>query len=354
MFNEPLYNAMCEAFGDVVLHGEGTPITLKKTPTTDGLFGKDLANFKITADMIEDGGEYYVVNCPFCGDSRKRLWVCHAWGGLYEIGGTNYPVSKGLAICYNENCLDIKDNWLKLCSYIKGVDRPVVVPKTGRPGSGKMPFVEFPEPTYRVNDPAADPRIVTYLTSRGYDIDELGNHWDFRYGEIDIYASPVIIVPVLDKGRLAFWQARYPISGDIPEFFKDGRRKPKYYLPGGSKKSFVLYNFYRALRTDYIVLTEGVFDAARVGVSGVAMFGKDLSSRQLQDLACVAGNKTLIWIPDKDDPKAYEIAYKRVIEFNNRNLFGGGAHLLDIGEGDPADHSREEIWASISRLLAKR
>jgi hypothetical protein len=355
MFNEPLYNALCAAFSDVVIHGEGTTLTFHEKPTLANKLGKDLRDYKINAKMVEHWGECYAVNCPFCGDTRKRLWVSHAWGGTYEVEGNRVPVSKGLVVCYNERCLNNTDNWVTFCKYIEGSLKPVIVPKESSVVSGgKEAHVEFPSITYRVNGPGADPTVRQYLVDRGYDLDELGNCWDIRSGKIDFYDIPVVVVPVMDSTHCVFWQARYPKGGEIPEFFRDGRRKPKYYLPRGSKKSYLLYNLYNAAQTDYIVLTEGIFDAIRVGRSGVAMFGKDLSSRQLQDLQVLAGRKTVIWIPDKDDPDAYSLAAKRVKAMNNRGLFQGGAHVLDIGDGDPADHTRGDIWASISQLLAKQ
>lgn len=355
MFNEPLYNALVAAFGDVVVTGKGMALTLKRKPTLQGLFGQKLKDFKIDNDLIEDGGEYYVVNCPFCGDTRKRLWVCHALGGTYEVDGKHIPITKNLAVCYNEQCLKDTDNWWKFQGYLKGIGKPTLIPQTGTGvSSGALPPVDFPDPTFMVNAQGADPTITSYLTGRGYDLDELANDWNFRYGYIDIYNVPVVIMPVFYRGKCPFWQARYPVNGDIPEFFKNGRRKPKYYLPAGSKKSFVLYNLERAIHTDYVVLTEGIFDVVRVGASGVCMFGKDLSSRQLQDLQVAAFDKTLVWIPDMDDPQALEIAKKRVNAFNKRGLFQGGAKLLELSDGDPADYTREELWALISQLPATR
>ncbi len=353
MFNEPLYNALVAAFEDVTITGKGMALTLKRKPTLQGLFGKKLRDYKITKDMIEDGGEYYVVNCPFCGDTRKRLWVCHALGGTYEVDGKRVPIDRNLAVCYNEQCLKDSTNWWKFQGYLKGVGKPTLIPKTGTVAAdGRLPEVSFPEVTYMVNAYGADPLITSYLEGRGYNLDELADVWNFRYGHIDIYDAPVVIMPIFHRGECAFWQARYPNDDEIPEFFKNGRRKPKYYLPGGSKKSFVLYNLERAIQTDYIVLTEGIFDVVRVGQSGVCMFGKDLSSRQLQDLQVVAYDKTLIWIPDMDDPQALQIARKRVNSFNKRGLFQGGAKLLELSDGDPADYTREELWAMISQLPA--
>jgi hypothetical protein len=353
--NEELYNTLVEVFGEVIVHTHGQPITLSQLPSMKGRFGANRKDFRITTEMVEDGGEHYSVDCPFCGDTRKRLWLSHAWGSTYEIDGKEIPISRGLICCFNENCTDKGDNFNKFCSYLEGKLRPTVVPKATLNTSGALIPVDFPEPTYEVTAVGADPVITRYLLDRKYDLAELNNEWGFRYGKIDFYDVNAVIMPVFDNyGRqCAFWQARYPIIGPIPETFRDGRKKPKYYLPAGSKKSLVLYNLYRAMKTDFIVLTEGIFDAVRVGPSGVAMFGKDLSTRQMQDLYASANHTTLVWIPDMDDPDALGIAEDKVSIMNLRNQFAGGAHVLRLEKGDPADHTRSELWASINALTAR-
>lgn len=351
MLNKPLYNALCEAFdGDVRIIGEGNPLIVLNPPKVTGRWRKDLSEVRIASDMVDEGGEHYAVNCPFCNDRKHRLWVCHAWGSFVELEGFHIPVSRALVHCYNELCLTEHDNWVKFCEMLEGKWKPAPVEHAS--GSSSIDFKpsQFPEPTWHVNLPGIDTRVQQYLTGRGYNLDELARVWDFRVGKIDIYDIPVVIMPVTYNGTYKFWQARYPMTGDVPERFSDGRVKPRYYLPSGSKKSSVLYNLHNAIKTDYVVLVEGIFDAVRVGTSGVAMFGKMLSTLQEQMLYNMAYNKKIVVIPDMDDPDAIHIARKAVDGMNVRQIFKEGVYLLELENGDPAEYKREELWASIKRL----
>lgn len=54
-------------------------------------------------------------------------------------------------------------------------------------------------------------------------------------------------------------------------------------VDGESNKNWV-FNLYPALRTGHLIITEGVFDAMGVGVSGVALFGKKATDTQLSKI----------------------------------------------------------------------
>ena len=50
---------------------------------------------------VHDAGEYYTVSCPWCTDTRKRLYINHRWGLKDpETGSLNLH----LAHCFNEGC----------------------------------------------------------------------------------------------------------------------------------------------------------------------------------------------------------------------------------------------------------
>jgi hypothetical protein len=50
---------------------------------------------------VVHSGEYYRVNCPFCNDTRHRLWVNHMFG---QPDANGQPM-RFLVVCYNDNCL---------------------------------------------------------------------------------------------------------------------------------------------------------------------------------------------------------------------------------------------------------
>ena len=353
MLNQLLFDQLEAAYMDVTIHDEDHPLTLKVQPSSDFARGHSLSDYRITSNMIARGGEYYAVNCPFCGDCRQRLWVCHAWGSVVNLNGMHIPVSRGIVHCYNEMCLKVSANWNEFCLSLSGDWKPPLVEQTTRPDKAhEITTVPFPASCY-VNDPHADAVVQDYLVDRGYDLDELATQWDFRIGKIDFYDQPAVLMPVCFNNQYAFWQARYPIKGQIPELFRDGRRKPKYYIPAGARKSMLLYNFDRACLTDTIVLVEGIFDAARIGPSGVAMFGKKPSYIQEQLIAMAGADKRVIWIPDQDDQEAIDAAMAYTEMWNLRGVFAGGAHMLTLKEGDPAEFTREELWELIRQSVGR-
>ncbi len=94
--NPSLFRAL-QQFGEVRLTDPGVAMTALYVPTTDGR-----AQLKVS-----NPGEYLRVNCPYCGDTKFRLWVNHRWGVYDQRTGT---CNRWLAICYNEGCLANDDN----------------------------------------------------------------------------------------------------------------------------------------------------------------------------------------------------------------------------------------------------
>src|SRR4051794_18793914 len=52
--------------------------------------------------QVDHFGEQYRVCCPFCPDTRKRLYINHRWGLFDERTRSK---NLWLAKCYNEDCL---------------------------------------------------------------------------------------------------------------------------------------------------------------------------------------------------------------------------------------------------------
>lgn len=81
-----------------------------------------------------------------------------------------------------------------------------------------------------------------------------------------------------DDNKPQYWMAR-ALDKDL---------KPKTFNPVGGantiNKSDVVFNLNNAKKTGVAVITEGVFDATTVGASGVALFGKTMSVKQLLKL----------------------------------------------------------------------
>jgi hypothetical protein len=239
-------------------------------------------------------GEYYRISCPFCTDTRHRLWINHRWG-LWDPRVRSRNLF--LAISFNEECLSAPGRALQLWRAVddfslgRGGDRllrgerPAVFPREVKPAGNVDPLRILP------NDHPAK----VYLRSRGYDPDWLSREFHVGYCSSS-YEFPVaekrIIVPVLRGGRLMGWQARY--VGDPPDDV------PKYYtMPGMRKKEF-LYNHDSAARFPFVVVTEGVTDVWSFGPEAVALLGKKISGEQTRLIASTWD--TVVVMLDGDAP----------------------------------------------------
>lgn len=69
--NPPLYQRLQQQFGSVKVVDAGVPMVVRR--------GKDYVTGKIRLDFASKG-EQYRVCCPFCNDTRHRLYVHHSFG----------------------------------------------------------------------------------------------------------------------------------------------------------------------------------------------------------------------------------------------------------------------------------
>jgi hypothetical protein len=240
-----------------------------------------VANYTVSGAKVELSvdipGEYYRVNCPYCTDTRKRLWINHRWGQRDEKGQLNLF----LAHCYNENCLAQPGNsWRLYREIFTDFSHEVgdVVQKNHRVESADVtptwPGRHVPLDKMFPNHPAN-----MYLRNRGFDPLLLVRDYQVSYciEATDDYplAQGRIIIPSFMEGKLMGWQARY--IGDPPS-----KTIPKYYTMPHMKRNKILYNFDVARHQPYVVLCEGPTDAWRFGPEAVALWGKSISAWQVQ------------------------------------------------------------------------
>ena len=85
VLNPVLYARLVELFDEVRISHEG----IEATPGVVMVVGGQRVS------IGAEHGEYYSVNCPFCGDTRGRLYINHT-----------YTRNRERAVCYNEtSCL---------------------------------------------------------------------------------------------------------------------------------------------------------------------------------------------------------------------------------------------------------
>jgi hypothetical protein len=271
-----LYRRLERLFGDPRVAHAGEPIEWGLRQTAAGRWTRYIDS----QGLGHARGETYVVNCPFCGDHRRRLYVNHMWGLPDPVTGS---LNLWLAKCYNEtNCLDVVGHPAALYDQVFwdgapptdlvrpagafGASRPVG-PRWRWPGR-VVPLHELPD-----GHPAR-----AYVAARRYDPDWLGRH--LGVGALERADWPDyewlvgrLVIPVFDAGACVGWQARalWP-------------HKVKYYTADGMNRGGCLYNVDSARRFGHAVVVEGVTKVWRYGPEAVATFGNAVTGNQLARL----------------------------------------------------------------------
>jgi hypothetical protein len=302
---------------------------------------KDEGRYKL---VVDNPGEYYRINCPFCSDTRGRLWINHRWG--YYDQQTNSR-NLWLAVCYNERCLEYAANRKKLFDLVFEDVQNGRIPgdhvNRGERLSGRVYEVKPAGLTYQLHQIDIDHPANLYLRQRGYDTVWLGRDLEVGYCLVCDPDYPMandrIIIPIINNGVLVGWQARY--IGDAP------KGTPKYFTMPGMRKKEILYNLDVARKYPFVVLTEGATKVWRIGPEAVAQFGDTLSSYQAKLLATFwktvviyldgnawsraieayddlrgVPNRILVQLPEDKEPGDFDTEYNRRLIYNTAKAKG--------------------------------
>jgi hypothetical protein len=308
--NGNLYHALVDRFGSVRISNQMEPMRARTAPnwTRQGKLDR----------VIDVWGESYCVDCPFCNDTRYRLWISHHWATRDRSTGSD---NLWLATCFNEGCLITRDHQKQLHAMVfpdgKWADR-VEVPEIRSVASPQAQApVELP-PMILVSELPSDHPASIYLHERGFDPVRLGAEYGAGFcpgcsTSRPRLAEPRIVVPVHAlvsaavasqsfKTKLVGWQARVVGSAS--------RDTPKYLTSTGMPKSRLLYNLQNAIKADGpLVIVEGIFDAWAVGSNAVALFGKTLSDAQRQLIVRHArGRSVVVWLDSDAQDDAVKLA----------------------------------------------
>lgn len=204
------------------------------------------------------------------------------------------------------------------------------------------------------NNPAA-----VYLRARGFDARSIGREFGAQYCTSGrrfakglFNTSNTVVVPIVMNGETKGWQARLLYDPDkltdeqcsligLPwdDEKKKYRRPPKYMTMPGLDKRTVLWNFDNARKSELVVVTEGVFDALRVGLCGVATLGKQVSDQQIALLQQYWRCIVVLLDPDADKESRALVG-----------KFGPTVRVVPVtlqGYKDAGEAPREEIWSQI-------
>jgi hypothetical protein len=264
--NDFLFKRLQQEFGTVLLANEGEAMSGHYVPGTQPRF------------EFDHPGEYYRINCPFCTDTRHRLWVHHKWG-VPDIEENSRLWSTH---CYNEECVKDYNVRMRLFNRIYkniGRDRIKTVVKVEQ--GIQVPLaageVDMPQGCVPLNALDARHPAIEYIVNRGFHPDHLqqnygvqfGYHYDPAYHQ----AHERLVVPVIMRGKVVNWQARH--VGEA-----NWKKVSKYYNRPGTNKRVMLYGFDDAVLLPFCIIVEGVTDVWAIGPGAVSILGKKMSSQQ--------------------------------------------------------------------------
>lgn len=342
VLNPMLFARMERVFGKVGIHKPREPL-VARTMTWSGSQGEE---------MIISHGEQYKVSCPFCRDTRTRLYINHTYGQPDDTGRLRY-----IARCYNEDCLKQEENRDKLKTMLTAF---INVPNRGsmaiRPlaAAWDIPQVRskpvLPEdtiPLTELHSMIPNHVAITWLMqTRQYSWDMIRQHnvmYCFR-SQMWPTATNRIIFPCYANGELYGWQARY--IGKPPH-----KRVPKYFNLPNMQKESVFYNWDVAKHSPYLVITEGIPAVHFLGHAAVAVLGKTISPMQFSLLQAFKGKPIIVWF---DTDAQNKLLYLKQMFFQQGLSFVNiPADELDRGKSpeeagkDPADYGYAESWRII-------
>jgi uncharacterized protein YueI len=300
---------------------------------------------------IQHPGEYYQVCCPYCDDTKFRLYVNHMYGqpDAYRRRMTF------LAICYNETaCMTKPDNqrdFLDTLEEIEGVLERAKV-KPGEEVSLEARVADWPGPCVPIDQLKDKHKAREYLRSRHFDPDYIAKRFDVRWC-LDSHfflARKRLIIPVYDKGKLRGWQARLPEDLDWKN--KELNLPPKYFTMPGMPRRLLLYNFDRAKEWETGVVMEGPTDVWSLGSMGICTFGATMTPHQQRRFVTVFRKRSAVLLFDPEEFEAK--ATRKLVEKLEKKLPTNLAKIK-LPEGtDPGSLDREFLRDYIASEASKQ
>lgn len=342
ILNPYLFGQLTKIFGRVDVKYEGVRLRFEQR---DELSGRRHLVFI-------QRGEYYRMNCPFCGDTRKRLHVSHAF--MTNLSTEPKRVGWFLANCFNDTaCLQ---EYAKVLELGKMIDegRDALGRVTLRRGRDLSPAErEATHPGVIVSAAKAgnaDP-AVQYLLSRNLDPVRLARTYGvgvvrtaFEYRIM----TGRIYVPIMFRNKLVGWQGRYPGELRWKGPNKDHKAPPKYFTMPGLPASQILCNLDLAMRFKTIALVEGWFDVfGGVGPQGVPLLGSTMSDDQIKLLRAACPKGAVVWSLDPDvlskEAKKREAALETIAKL--KRCFTSRFLQLNLPvDVDPGSMPRRDYW----------
>lgn len=338
VLNPRLYRRLGQRFGDVKVSNRGEAMICQAVKS----------NNDESQLLIGHAGEYYQVSCPYCKDTRHRLYVNHRFG-KHDAHGRPLLF---LATCFNENCLNNRDNFK---DFLDQLEKDELVEATVKPGKivpEELREVLPPGPTIPLHRLRRTHEARVYLQSRGFDPDELSERFGVTYCQSSRYsfARNRLIFSIYEKGKLKGWQARY--VGELD--WKGPKKKelpPKYFnTPDAHFKSRVIFNWEQMCQWHTGIIVEGPTDVFRMGSMSGCIFGNSMSDVQKRKFAAVFRKRSGVLLLDPEEYKSASTA--STLEFFRTNMPGRFCAVKLPDGTDPGSLSREFLRQFVKEQAA--
>lgn len=338
VLNRLLYRRLARHFGGVKTTSDGEAMIYR---SVRGVEDEPLIR-------VEHAGEYYRVNCPYCNDTRYRLYVNHMFGQRDGHGRRMLF----LAVCYNEGCLDNRENQLDFIDRIDDLDlsetsvrKGVVVPEEAREVSwpGRCSLLS----ALKDSHPAK-----VYMRSRDFDPDHLAKTYMVSYCHESYYslARDRIIIPIFEKQKLKGWQARH--IGELDWKGPDRRELPPKYFscPDSDFRSKCIYGLETMREWETGILVEGPTDRWRFGFMSGCIFGNTVTTIQRRKFLSAFRKRTGVLLLD---PEEYESKTTQRFLAEIRKPMRGRFCAIKLPEGhDPGELDRGYMRAYVKEQAA--
>lgn len=334
MLNEWLHRRLKDRFGKVKVMNENARASYRVSRVGTRLRGE-----------VEEDGENYHVCCPFCRDTRYRLYFSYTYAAKIRVpeGVAEFPP---MAHCFNETlCLEKSQNRKQLFRTIIMGEPPILF-ESAMPESPKKKVVVYPQSVTRLSDLASNHTAVNYVRSRGFAVGQL-EEAGFVYVDEDPrpWVHGRIFIPVKDgEGTRVGGQCRRTTN-------EESGWPPRWYTLTGTPLRYVIYGLHRAVER-MLIVTEGVFDAERFGTYGVATFNCRMTAPQFNLLVGCPQNVILFAYDGgfgDADRKAHEDYRMKLEQLRNK---GKTVYEVQVPKGkDPADLGEAQAWEFVTQTL---
>lgn len=257
---------------------------------------------------IYKGGRHFHARCPICGDSKKssrkkrfhleylqdenvtwHCFNCDESGSFYDIYAFVHGITSEQAYAkfnkYNKNLAERLNK--KKFSGVKNI----LIDKK------KKDFTYILDDCISVED-----SVEGYIKETYHKI--LSDFMEERKINRNVYIAYKgrfkgrIIIPVMEDGKIVYFQGRSVIEG----------LEPKYLNPSVYKGNIVL-NRDIFDREKYVIVTEGLLDADSVGQQGTSILGKELTVEFIKEIQKHTEIGTVVALDNDTDGKEKTVKF---------------------------------------------